>query len=261
MVSATECSCSHSGVAGATDYATVPKVNVFARGGLGVCGGVGALMLAAPAGAVVPSVTAVVVRDRMPLVTFEAPKAGSATLFIASKGDRAADGSFIAKNVVVSARLPRSALQAGTWRYHARLDPGDYFLLLKASADATACAPAAPDGALDPSCAEGFSPVVSFTVPVPRIRYEVYAKPYLHGRIVRLGLLAEALGEPQTYKVCYHRLGLKGLRCVAGRLDGYSWNESTSDVLSVDGRSLAHSTTFTWFVDGTKVASRTTKTH
>jgi hypothetical protein len=229
------------------------------RSGLILCIGIGALMLAGPAAASPPSITAITIRGRAPTVTFDAPKASSVNLFIASSADRASDGSFIAEDVVVRAVLPRSALQSGTWTYSARLDPGDYFLLLKATADAAACAPATPGGDLDPSCADGFSPVASFTVPVPRIRYDVYAKPYHRGRIVRLGLLAEALGVPQTYRVCY-RLRSKARRCVASRLDAYHWDESSSDVVAVDGRPLARSTTFTWFVAGKKIASRTIAT-
>jgi hypothetical protein len=243
----------------ATIDATLTEVLSFRRIWPGLCSGIGALVLVAPAAAVPPSISAVVVSGRVPVVTFVAPNAGSATLVIASKPDRLSDGSFVAPNVVVSAVLPRSALQSGTWTYHARLDPGDYFVLLKTTADPAACGSAGPGDNVDPSCADGPSPVASFTVPVPRIRYEVYAKPYLGGRIVRLGLLAEALGVPQTYKVCY-RIRSKALRCAVSRLDGYHWNQSTSDIVTVDGRPLARSTTFTWFVDGAKIASRTAKT-
>lgn len=215
---------------------------------------VGALLAAAPAGAVPPSLSTVGVQNRHPTATFNAPKAGSVTIYVASKPDRATDGQFLTENVVEIGPLTDAEIQAGQWKDASQLDPGSYFVLLRADPNFGACYISGSD-AYDPSCADGFSAVVPLTVPMPAIKYTAFARTYRYLSLVDLGLMATPLGMYQPYKVCY-QLKSKARRCLSGELTGYNWNSSTSDQLSVKTTLLGATTTFTWFVGGAKVAVR-----
>ena len=104
-----------------------------------------------------------------------------------------------------------------------------------------------------------YSNMVTLTVPKPSQSYRgsVDVLHYVHR--VYLTLRVTSLGEKLPYKVCW-RLKTKRLRCVFGGVDGYSWNSSENDMLSVRLRGMANRTTFVWYVRGHKVAARTANT-
>lgn len=151
-----------------------------------------------------------------------------------------------------------SEIQAGKWEYEYQLDPGKYVVMLSADPDFDACY-ISETGAYDPSCADGFSNVVSLTVPTPALHYAATAKMIRWLGQVTLRLKVTPLGVNAPYKACY-RLKTKKRRCLSGTLDGYNWNSSAYDELTVKKRGLGKRTTFTWFVRGRKVATRTIRT-
>ncbi len=110
-------------------------------------------------------------------------------------------------------------------------------------------------GTFDPACADGFSNVLTLVVPKPAIRYAAQVTVYRYLGQVSLRLTATPLGERLPYRVCY-RLKSRAARCLAGVLDGYSWNASADDTLTVTKRNLASITTFTWYVGAQKVSSK-----
>jgi len=217
-----------------------------------------ALILVEPSLAVSPSLASVGQIKRHPTATFSAPKADYVSIYVASKADRASDGSFLAENVVVVDVMTDSEIQAGKWEYEYQLDPGRYFVMLSADPDFDACY-ISGSGAYDPSCADGFSGIASLTVPVPTPHYAATAKRIRWLGQVTLRLKVTPLGVKAPYKVCY-AMKTKKRRCLSGTLDGYSWNSSADDELTVKKRGLKKRTTFTWFVRGRKVATRIIRT-
>lgn len=217
-----------------------------------------ALVFVTPSLAVSPSITSVGQVKRHPKATFSAPKADYVSIYVASKADRASDGSFLAENVVVVDVMTDSEIQAGKWEYEYQLDPGRYFVMLSADPDFDTCYINGSD-TYDQSCADGFSGLVSLTIPVPTPHYAATAKTIRWLGQVTLRLKATPLGVKAPYKVCY-ALKTKKRRCLSGTLDGYSWNSSADDELTVKKRGLKKRTTFTWFVRGRKVATRTIRT-
>lgn len=216
-----------------------------------------ALLTAAPAGAVLPSLSSVGAQDRHPTATFSAPKADSVTIYVASKPDRASDGRFLTENVVAIDSLTDAEIQAGQWKYASQLDPGSYYVLLDADPSFDACY-ILGSGTYDPSCADGFSAVVPLTIPRPAIRYSGAATVYKYLRQITLTLTASPLGVKQPYKVCYS-LKTKARRCLNGVAAGYDWNSAGSGRLTLTTRGLAATTTFTWYVNGAKVAAKTVR--
>ena len=86
----------------------------------GLCAVLGLAVLssvvtATPALALPPAITAIGQQDRHPTVALAAPRADSVTVYIASKPDRASDGSFLQENVVESGLLTDSEIQSGRW--------------------------------------------------------------------------------------------------------------------------------------------------
>jgi hypothetical protein len=217
-----------------------------------------ALVAVAPAFAVPPVFGAVTVQDRHPAAAINAPKASSVTIYMASKPDRATDGSFLNENIVEIDSLTDAEIQAGRWTYESQLDPGTYYLMLQASPDFDACY-IFDAGGYDPACADGYSVVVPLNVPMPQIRYATSATSYMYLKEVTVKLLATPLGVDLPYKVCY-LLKSKARHCLVGTVNGYDWNSSATDSLSLRTRGLATKTTFSWFVGSVKVASRTIST-
>jgi hypothetical protein len=190
-------------------------------------------------------------------VTLAAPRADSVTVYIASKPDRATDGSFLQENVVESGFLTDSEVQSGRWLDSSQIDPGSYFVMLRASLDFASCVSVDPNtGALvdDPSCADGFSAVVPLTVPRPKTKYAVKTLLFKKIRIVDLTLTAKPLGVKVPYQVCWkERTGKKKTlrkKCVKATLNGYSWSADASDVLSINTKGMARRTKFTWYTRG-----------
>jgi hypothetical protein len=218
-----------------------------------------ALLLAAPASAVPPTLTSVGQSARHPTATFSAPRADSATIYFSTKPDRATDGRFLSENIATLDSLTDSEIQAGRWLSEDALDPGRYYVLLRASPDFDLCWITAT-GMYDPACADGFSNMQTLDVPKPTSRYSATVSAYRYINRATLELRAAPLGEARPYKVCYRwRTGRN--QCVRGVIRGYSWSSSASDLLSVNTRPLPTIATFNWYVGTTRVASKRARVH
>ncbi len=216
-----------------------------------------AFAVASPALAVSPSLTAVGHQQRHPTATFSAPKAGSATIYLASRPDRATDGSFLSENIRESGFLTDSELQSGRWFDASRVDPGTYYVMLQARPDFDSCY-IFGSGLYDPACADGFSNILTLIVEKPRIRYSARVTAYRFLGQASLYLTATPLGEKLPYRVCYVTKS-RAKRCLTGSLNGYSWDSSGEDNLDVRTRNLPTITTFTWYVGGKKVAAKSVR--
>jgi hypothetical protein len=220
-----------------------------------LCGAAVALQLPSPAGAVPPTLSSVSEQGRHPVATFAAPRADFATIYLASKPDRATDGSFLQENVKEIDVLTDSEIQSGRWSDENQIDPGTYWVMLRASPDFDACY-IFGTGTYDAACADGFSNMLMLVVPKPQIRYGTSVTVYRYLGEASLRLTATPLGERLPYRLCYHLKKSGKVRCLGGVLDGYSWNSAADDTLSLTTRNLSSVTTFAWYVGGVKVASR-----
>jgi len=205
-----------------------------------------------------PTLSGVSQQDRHPSATFSAPRADFVSIYLASKPDRATDGSFLQENIKELDALTDSEVQSGRWVDESQIDPGTYWVLLRASPDFDACY-IFDTGGFDPTCADGFSNVLTLTVPKPPVRYTARVTAYRYSRIASLDLTAKPLGERVPYRVCY-RLKRGSTGCLNGVLEGYDWNSSATDNLTVNTRALGAMTTFSWYVNGTRVASKRVRT-
>jgi hypothetical protein len=174
-------------------------------------------------------------------------------IYLASKPDRATDGSFLQENIEHLDIFTDSEIQSGRWVDENRIAPGTYWVMLRASPDFDSCY--ISGGGFDPACAQGFSDLVTLVVPKPAVRYRASVTAFRFSGTASLQLVATPLGEDVPYRVCY-RLKTKKTRCVTGKLEGFSWEASTIDTLTVTTRSLPTFTTFVWYVEGKKVASK-----
>jgi hypothetical protein len=213
-----------------------------------------ALALAGPALAAPPTLSAVSHQDRHATATFAAPRASSVSIYLASKPDRATDGSFLQENIKNVDFMTDSEIQSGRWVDASRIDPGTYWVMLRASPDFESCY-LWDGGGYDPACASGYSELVTLVVPKPAVRYRANATAFRFSGTASLQLVAAPLGEATPYRVCY-RSKTKKTRCVTGRLDGYSWESSATDSLTVTTRNLPTFTTFVWYVTGKIVGSK-----
>lgn len=213
-----------------------------------------ALAVPSAALAVPPTLGAVSQQDRHPSASFSAPRADFASIYLATKPDRATDGSFLQENIKELDSLTDSEIQSGRWVDENQIDPGTYWVILRVSPDFGACY-LYDSGGFDPTCADGFSNVLTLTVPKPAIRYSARVRAYRYLREASLELTATPLGERLPYRACY-RPRNRSSRCLNGALDGYSWNASADDSLTVSTRNLPNIATFTWYVGGSKVAAR-----
>ena len=193
-----------------------------------------------------PTLLSVGQQDRHPTAIFTMPGANYGTIAVADKPDRASDGNFLQENIKQFDILTADEIQTGQWLSEDQLDPGTYYVLLRASTDAC------PD---DPNCTNGYSNVLPLTVPKPRERFSGHVKNYRYLSIVTLTLRVTPLGEHLLYRVCW-RLTNKHRKCARGTVDGYSWNSSASDSIDVRKRGMPKRTTFAWYVHGRKVATR-----
>ena len=197
--------------------------------------------------------------DRHPSAQFSAPKASDATIYFASKPDRGSDGAFYSENIVALDFLTADEIQAGNWTFSDQLDPGTYYAMINTDPDFGLCYD--PNtGTYDPSCADGYSNVVTLTVPIPQIRYTAGIHVVRYSKEADLSLKATPLGVKQHYRVCYLTRA-KTKRCVSGTLDGYSWDSPGSDEMFVSTRKLAARTTFSWYVGSRAVAKKRVKVH
>ncbi len=189
-------------------------------------------------------------------MSFSATRADSVSVYIASKPDRGSDGSFLTENVVTMDSFTDSEIQAGQWLDSDQIDPGSYFVMLKATRDFTSCDSYDSNfnTVVDPSCADGFSTVVSLTIPTPKSRYTVKTEVLKNIRIAYLTLTANPLGTKLPYQVCWKQpTGKKKTlkkKCVTGSLSGYSWSDDASDLRRISTKGMTKRTKFTWYTRG-----------
>jgi hypothetical protein len=188
-----------------------------------------------------PSLTSVGVGpSRHAVATFSASGADGATIYFATKPDRASDGNFFDENIKHLDLLTDGEIQNGHWVDEGQLDPGAYYVMLRADCFRFE----------DTSCADGFSNIVMVTVPVPTIRYSTRITTVFRGISVYAEIRASALGVNKQYRLCY-ATRTRTQRCRNETINGYSWNSSASDEVRIAVlRSMATVTTFTWRVDG-----------
>jgi hypothetical protein len=211
------------------------------------------LSLPASAFAVAPQLTSVSQQSRHPAITFAAPRADNVTVYIASKPDRATDGEFLHENVVDLDTLIDSEIQTGRWLDESQIDPGRYWLMIRAYPDFDSCYQSG--GGYDPACAQGFSDLAPLAVPKPAAKYAASVTVYKYIREASLTLRATPLGEKRPYQVCFS-LRTKKRRCVRGTLSGSSWNASATDSVSVKTAPLPSQAQFKWYVGDKLVASK-----
>lgn len=180
------------------------------------------LAFAAGAGAAPPALLSAGEQDRHPTATFSLPGADDAMIYFATKPDRATDGSFLQENVEDLDLFTADEIQAGQWLYESQLDPGGYYVMLRATDY---------DCLGDPGCMGGFSDVLSLTIPKPASRYRGQVRTYRYLSAVTLGFRADPLGERLPYRVCWRLVGRR--KCVRGALDGYSWSSPATDEITV----------------------------
>jgi hypothetical protein len=206
------------------------------------------------AGAVPPTLLSVGSQALHPTATFSAPKSDHVVIEIATKPDRASDGEFLTENIVVFDLLTDSEIQTGRWLYESQLDPGTYYVLLRASPNFDLCYQI-DSGTFDPSCADGYAAMQTLTIARPPIRYTATVRRYQFLGIVDLTIAAKPLGQKMPYRVCY-RIASGRRVCLAAVIDGFDWKSAATDTLSVNRRNLRTVTTFTWYVEGRAVASK-----
>jgi hypothetical protein len=212
------------------------------------------LVWTAAALAVPPTLRAVGDRDRHAVAVFSAPRADFVTIYLASKPDRATDGSFLQENVKALDSLTDSEIQSGQWSDESQIDPGTYWVMLRASPDFDSCY-LLESGTYDPACADGFSNTLTLVVPKPSVRYAGRATVYRYLGQASLRLIATPLGERRPYRLCY-RLKSGRTRCLNGALAGYDWNSPAEDTLTVSTRNLPRIADFSWYVGGNRIATR-----
>jgi hypothetical protein len=221
---------------------------------------------AAPALAAPPAITAVGQQDRHVTMSFSAPRAGSVSVYIASKPDRGTDGRFLSENVVREEFFTDSEIQSGRWLDSDQIDPGSYFVMLDATRDFTSCDDYGPsfNTISDPSCADGFSAVAPLTVRTPKTKYTVKADVLKNIRIAYLTLTGNPLGTKLPYQVCWKQpTGKKKTlkkRCVTGTVSGYSWSEDASDLRRIGTGGMSKRTKFTWYTRGSSPKVLASKT-
>lgn len=216
----------------------------------------GALVVANSAIAAPPRITSVASEDRHPVVRFSAPRADYVTVDVAKSPARATDGSFLSENIADSDFLTDSEARAGVWKDDSQLDPGTYYVLLKASAESSCVSFPPPnyDEVVNPACANGWSEMATLVVPRPSQRWRATGQRYTYLKQIEFTTTLTPAGDNVPYRICW-RTKAKKSRCLSGTVEGYDWNSAASDTLSIRTVGLATRTTFTWYIRGQKVGS------
>jgi hypothetical protein len=209
-----------------------------------------ALAIPSTAAADPPTLLAVSQQSRHPAASYSMPGADLATIYFATRPGRATDGSFLQENIAESDLLTTAEMQSGFWTDGNQIDPGTYYGMVYASDF---------DCAGQPGCLDGYSNVLTLTVPKPRPTYQGTVEVLHYVHVAYLALRVKPLGESLPYKVCW-RLKNGRRRCVRGKVHGYSWNNSATDDVTVGLRGMKNRTTFAWYVRGHKVAAKTANT-
>ena len=200
--------------------------------------------------AAAPALLSVGQQNRHATAAFSAPGAEMATIYLASSPERGTDGRFLEENVKSVDLLTDNEVQHGAWLDSGQIDPGVYYVMVNATSFCYE----------EPDCTEGFSNVMTLAVPKPLSSYRAQVGPvYRSIRIAYLDLTVRPLGERLPYRVCW-TMKSKKRRCVAGSVDGYSWNSSANDSLRISTRGMARRTGFTWYLNGRAVATKTAQT-
>jgi hypothetical protein len=207
---------------------------------------VGSLALAGAAAAASPALLSIGQENRHPTATFSMPGADFATIYFATSPDRATDGSFLEEHVEHIEFFTTDEIQGGQWLDSAQLDPGRYYVMLRATD--TDCFGDSP-------CMEGFSNMLTLAVPKPVASYQAGVRVYRYLSTVHLRFRVAPLGERLPYRVCWTLAGNRR-RCVRTTVKGYSWNSAATDQISVRKRGMPQRTAFAWYVDGRRVASK-----
>jgi hypothetical protein len=197
--------------------------------------------------AAAPDLFSVGQQDRHSTGTFSAPGADDATVYIATAPDLGTDGRFLEENVEDLVILTSDEIASGSWLSSDQLEPGDYFVMLRAFDF---------DCVGEPECLDGFSSVLPLTVPKPAQKFtrkvtRLFSTLYLK-------LTIAPLGGDQPYRLCWHKANYQR-KCLRSTVNGYDWNEAASDEISIGARAqraMRSRTTFSWYVDGNRVASK-----
>jgi hypothetical protein len=206
----------------------------------------GSLACAATAWGAGPTLLSVGQQNRHPTATFAAPGAEDATIYFATAPDRATDGRFLEENVGHLDLLTTDEIQAGHWLDSAQVDPGRYYVMLRA---------ADYDCFGEPMCVDGFSDMLTLAVPKPVQRYRGGVRVWQYLSTVSVRFRVAPLGERLRYRACWTLVG-KRRKCVRRAVSGYSWNSPAEDQIKVRKRGMPRVTTFAWYVDGRRVASK-----
>jgi hypothetical protein len=217
-----------------------------------------ALALTPAARAVPPLLNSVTTQDRHAIATFSAPRSDFATIYFASNPTLSTDGRFLDENIKHSDLLTDSEIQSGRWFDESQLDPGTYYVMLRASPDFGSCW-IFDAAAYDPACANGPSNIVTLAVPRPAVRYSTQVTAFRFSRVLSFTLRANPMGANVPYRVCA-RISARRSRCVRGVVEGFSWSSSASDTVSMSSRGLPLVTTLTWTAEGRTVATRRVRT-
>jgi hypothetical protein len=199
-----------------------------------------ALMVVGRAQAATPTLVNVGQQDRHPQATFGTlPGVDGLTVYMATKPDRASDGSFLQENIKEADFLTADEIASSSWLYERQLEPGLYYLMARAFDF---------DCYQNPNCIEGFSNMLTLTIPKPAQRYRTSVQLLPFIGVGYLNLSVSPLGEKLPYRVCWTLT--RGSRCLRSTVTGYSWNAPASDLLRVSLRRMRKLTTFTWYADG-----------
>lgn len=216
------------------------------------------LVVPGAAMAQIPTLQSVSQQDRHVSIAFSAPSADFVSVTVASAPDQGSDGAFYSENIAASAILTDDEIASGSWLSDAQLDPGQYWVNVNATPDFSACL--LNDGTMNPTCADGYSNVLSVTVPTPTVRYRASVSEMLtYIGQVDLKLTATPLGANETARLCYSikRHGRSSKRCLNQNLVGYDWNASASDLVDLSTRGMSGREHFTWSMSGRVIATLT----
>jgi hypothetical protein len=175
-------------------------------------------------------------------------------IYFASEPGQASTGEFFQENVKRVDFLTADEIQSGSWTFETQLDPGTYYVAMKATPSFTPCYVSA--GTYRPECASGYSNVVQLVVPTPPIRYSAIVHAPRFWTTVQLKFKAQPLGIKQNYHVCFTS-NTKRTICTHGVLDGFSWNSKATDYLSISKHNLPRRATLYWYVGTAKVVKKT----
>jgi hypothetical protein len=152
-----------------------------------------ALAVVGAANAAPPALLTVGQQDRHATATFSAPGADLATIYVASKPDLASGGGFLEENIKRVDFLTADEIQRAAWVDGEQLEPGLYYVMLRAGDF---------ECPRNPNCTQGYSNMVPLQIPKPRATYHAKVVA-VFGRsgVIYLQLTVAPLGERLPYRV------------------------------------------------------------